>query len=458
MTAIASSAGSDSSRIADDSAASVDIIASLIGCTPQAIAKGLCFRSIKTNEEVVVVPNTKVQACDARDALSKALYGRVFDWIVARINESFTTSASQQKNFIGILDIFGFEFFDVNSFEQLCINYANEMLQNQFNAFVFQLEQIEYGAEGIPWSYIEFFDNKPCLEAIGGKSGSVLACLDEECLVPAGSDGGFCAKVRAIKNKFLKAPPKNQASFTVCHYAGEVEYANTGFLDKNRDALAPDISDMLAASTSSFVADLFPSAKREKRGSVVAGAKRGGGGAGATAGKKGQMSQPTLGAQFQKSLLALMDVIVKTQPHYVRCITPNSHKKAGEINNARVVQQLQCSGVIEAVRVTRAGFPSRFLYDDFVQRYRVISPPACAADSRQSCAALLGAAGLELGAAVQMGKTKLFLKLSAVDLLDKRRAVALGVFATKFNRCVRGWLCRVKVRKWRASVAALSWF
>ena len=449
MVAISSSAGSDSSSIAEASAASVDIIASLIGCTPQAISKGLCFRSIKTNEEIVVVPNTKLQACDARDALSKALYGRVFDWIVARINESFTTSASQQKNFIGILDIFGFEFFDINSFEQLCINYANEMLQNQFNAFVFQLEQVEYAAEGIPWSYIEFFDNKPCLDAIGGKSNSVLACLDEECLVPAGSDSGFCNKVRAIKSKFLKAPPKHQSSFTVCHYAGEVEYVNVGFLDKNRDSLALDISDMLAASSSSFVADLFPSAKREKRSSVASGAK-------ASGAKKSQMSQPTLGAQFQKSLLALIDIIVKTQPHYVRCITPNSHKKSGEINNARVVQQLQCSGVIEAVRVTRAGFPSRFLYDDFVRRYRVISPSSCVADNRQSSAALLAAAGLEAGASVQMGKTKVFLKLAAVDSLDKHRVAALGVFATKFNRCVRGWLCRVRVRKWRAGVAAAS--
>lgn len=446
MVAISSSAGSDSSNIAEASAASVDIVASLIGCNPQSISKALCFRSIKTNEEIVVVPNTKVQASDARDALSKALYGRLFDWIVARINESFITSASQQKNFIGILDIFGFEFFESNSFEQLCINYANEMLQNQFNSFVFQLEQIEYGAEGIPWSFIEFFDNKPCLDAIGGKGSSVLACLDEECIVPAGSDSGFCSKVRAIKNKFLKAPPKHQGSFIVCHYAGEVEYSNTGFLDKNRDSLASDISDMLAASTSAFVADLFPSAKK-KRGSV----------AGAASGaKKGQMSQPTLGAQFQKSLLALMDVIVKTQPHYVRCITPNSHKKAGEINNARVVQQLQCSGVIEAVRVTRAGFPSRFLYNDFIMRYRVISPSSCTADCKQSCSAVLAAAGLEVGQSIQMGKTKLFLKLSALDCLDKHRALALGIFATKFNRCVRGWLCRVKIRKWRINTAALS--
>jgi myosin-5 len=226
MVAVSSSAGSDSSTIAEASTASVANVASLIGCTPLAIAKALCFRSIKTNEETVVVPNTKVQASDARDALSKALYGRLFDWIVARINESFTASASQQKNFIGILDIFGFEFFETNSFEQLCINYANEMLQNQFNAFVFQLEQKEYAAEDIPWSFIEFFDNKPCLEAIGGKSGSVLACLDEECLVPAGNDSGFCNKVRAIKNKFLKAPPKNQAAFIVCHYAGTLQTPN----------------------------------------------------------------------------------------------------------------------------------------------------------------------------------------------------------------------------------------
>jgi len=224
---------------------------------------------------------------------------------------------------------------------------------------------------------IEFFDNKPCLEAIGGKGGSVLACLDEECLVPAGSDSGFCSKVRAIKNKFLKAPPKNQASFTVCHYAGEVEYTSFGFLDENRDSSASDVSEMLTASTSSFISGLFPSAKREKRGSVKS----------AAGAKKGQMSQPTLGAQFQKSLLALMDIIVKTQPHYVRCITPNSHKKPGEVNNARVVQQLQCSGVIEAVRVTRAGFPSRFLYSDFIKRYRVISPASCNADATQSCLA-----------------------------------------------------------------------
>ena len=229
-----------------------------------------------------------------------------------------------------------------------------------------------------------------------------------------------------------------------------MEYINSGFLDKNRDSLASDISDMLTSSTSLFVADLFPSAKREKRASITAGGKAGA--------KKGQMSQPTLGAQFQKSLLALMDIIVKTQPHYVRCITPNSHKKAGEINNARVVQQLQCSGVIEAVRVTRAGFPSRFIYDDFIKRYRVVRPSACAADARQSCAALLAAAGLEVGASIQMGKTKLFLKLAAVDCLDKHRATALGVYATKFNRCVRGWLCRLNIRKWRVSTAALSCF
>ena len=193
----------------------------------------------------MTVNYSREQAETARDALLKAIYGKIFQWLIERVNLSLNrkdiTETEHRKEIssscemqIGILDIFGFESFDVNGFEQFCINYANEKLQLQFNNFVFKLEQDEYKRENIPWAHIGFNDNQPCIDVIEGWPAGILATLDEECKVPRGSDNGFVAKARAINNPHIKGPKTSVEVFTVVHYAGSVSYNSKGFLERNK--------------------------------------------------------------------------------------------------------------------------------------------------------------------------------------------------------------------------------
>jgi myosin-5 len=240
--------------------------AELVAIEPADLSHALCTRRLVTRDDVVTVPLNREQSGDSRDALAKALYGKLFSWLVERCNEKLVDDSASTA-FVGILDIFGFEQFQTNSFEQLCINYANERLQQQFNWDIFKAEQAEYEAEGIEWQAIEFVDNQECLDLIDKKSSmGLLHLLDEECKIQRGTDEKFAQKARQThaEHKDFDAPKGDQLTFAVKHYAGCVAYLCSGFREKNKDTLHQDLAAVMQQSQAEVVLALFPSEAPER--------------------------------------------------------------------------------------------------------------------------------------------------------------------------------------------------
>ncbi|CAM9751488.1 unnamed protein product, partial [Ectocarpus sp. 12 AP-2014] len=301
------------------------------------------------------------QAYDARDALAKAFYGQLFNWLVATINSHINCDRKEVKASVGVLDIFGFECFEHNSFEQLCINYTNETLQQQFNQFVFKMEQKEYSKEGIEWSFVEFPDNQDCLDLIEGKKKGLLTMLDDECRMGIrGTDANYASRLykeHAETERFdADSAMRTKLCFAVKHYAGQVEYHVETFCDKNKDELPKESDELFASSTNDFVVNLFApaGAKKAKTKGKKPAAPKPKKDASGVAGLK-----PTVGTQFKDQLHNLMDMIRDTRPHYIRCIKPNDNAEPDEVSRVRVMEQLRYGGVLEAVRVARSGYPVR---------------------------------------------------------------------------------------------------
>jgi myosin-5 len=292
------------------------------------------------------------QASFARDALGKFIYGRMFDWLVQRVNRSMGSSDTTGLSFIGILDIFGFEIFQHNSFEQLCINFTNERLQQHFNNNTFKLEEKLYMREGIQFQHIEFIDNQPMLDLITKRPVGVLPLLDEELVVPKGSDLTFLAKLKAEQkdNRVFRELMREPTHFVIVHYAGEVQYNVQDFLEKNRDTLSNDLESALFSSQMPLLRTLFPAdqkmSSKDKRSS--------------------------LSKQFQSQLADLMTELSSTEPHYIRCIKPNSEKRPRTFTTRNCLDQLTYSGVFEAVAIRKKGFPFRLSHGEFVERYDCI--------------------------------------------------------------------------------------
>lgn len=372
----------------------------LFGIDPKETQKRLTTKLLKSGRDIIEQPLTRKMAEYGRDAMLKFIYECLFTWLVGLINLSLSSKdqlrqQQQQQQpppvlksptskkpiidepqFIGILDIYGFENFKTNSFEQFCINYANEVLQQQYNQHVFKLEQEEYIREGIDWTFIEYSDNQPVIDIIEKKPIGILSLLDEECRMPKGSDKSWCSKLYeqllspgsgTIKRKsnisnlnindfsvFRRPKINYQSSFCIGHYAEEVTYDVDTFLEKNRDTIAEEQSDLLRKSHvigCIFEDPLLPISTRPK--------------------PKTKQSA-TVGYQFRGSLAALIKTLNDTEPHYIRCIKPNDEKKAFEFNEERAVQQLKACGVYETIRISNNGFPSRWLYKDFAKRYCVL--------------------------------------------------------------------------------------
>ena len=358
------------------------------GVNVDVLGKALTTREIRIRgqEKIFAVQDTK-QATDAAAALAKFAYSRMFDWLVERVNKSMGGSSGAQSGmlFIGILDIFGFEIFKHNSFEQLCINFTNEMLQQHFNNNTFKLEEQVYRSEGIKFEHIDFIDNEPMIELITGKRIGVLSILDEELIVPGGSDAGFMAKLKEeqARNPVYVPDSKVRTNFGIKHYAGVVVYDGNGFLEKNRDMLYLDLIEMLQSSTSSFINLLYPpdmevTAKDRKS---------------------------SLSRQFQGQLSHLMKQLYRTEPHYIRCIKPNEHKKPLNFVAQNCFEQLTYSGVFEAVAIRKQGYPFRLSHSDFAERYSKICTGISASAPRDKCAAVIKKLKLN-EENVRIGKTR----------------------------------------------------
>ncbi|KAF7651726.1 hypothetical protein LDENG_00106440, partial [Lucifuga dentata] len=426
----------------------------LLGVELQQMEHWLCHRKLVTASETYVKSMSSKQATNARDALAKHIYARMFDWIVEHINRALQTS-SKQHSFIGVLDIYGFETFEMNSFEQFCINYANEKLQQQFNSHVFKLEQEEYMKEQIPWTLIDFYDNQPCIDLIEARLG-VLDLLDEECKVPKGTDQNWAQKLykQHSGSAHFKKPRMSNTSFIIIHFADKVEYQCEGFLEKNRDTVYEEQINILKASEFQLVADLFHEKEdrtpsKSSRVNVRAMKQ--------TPKTPNREHRKTVGHQFRSSLHLLMETLNATTPHYVRCIKPNDFKEAFSFDSRRAVQQLRACGVLETIRISAAGYPSRWTYPDFFSRYRVLMRKSdmAIADKKLVCKNLLETLIMEPDM-FQFGKNKIFFRAGQVAYLEKLRADKFRSACIKIQKTVRGWLQRIKYHKIRKSVINLQ--
>uniref|UniRef100_A0A673KXG7 Unconventional myosin-Vb n=1 Tax=Sinocyclocheilus rhinocerous TaxID=307959 RepID=A0A673KXG7_9TELE len=428
----------------------------LLGIEQEQMEHWLCRRKLVTTAETYVKNMSHAQAVNARDALAKHIYAHLFDWIVEHINKALHTS-TKQHSFIGVLDIYGFETFEINSFEQFCINYANEKLQQQFNSHVFKLEQEEYMKEQIPWTLIDFYDNQPCIDLIEAKLG-ILDLLDEECKVPKGTDQNWAQKLygKHSNSGHFEKPRMSNRSFIVVHFADKVEYQCDGFLEKNRDTVYEEQINILKASQFQLVADLFhdgkdsgPPTSKSSKINVRA----------AKPVPKGHNREhrKSVGTQFRNSLHLLMETLNATTPHYVRCIKPNDYKESFVFDSRRAVQQLRACGVLETIRISAAGYPSRWTYPDFFSRYRVLMTrkDMTIGDKKQVCKNLLETL-IKDPDKFQFGKTKIFFRAGQVAYLEKLRADKFRFACIKIQKTVRGWLQRIRYRKIRKSAITLQ--
>ncbi|KAL5702572.1 Myosin-6 [Ranunculus cassubicifolius] len=411
----------DSSEPKDDTSKfHLRTAAELFMCDVKALEDSLCKRVIVTRDETITKWLDPESAAQSRDALAKTVYSRLFDWLVDKINSSLGQDP-ESKTLIGVLDIYGFESFKTNSFEQFCINLTNEKLQQHFNQHVFKLEQEEYTKEEINWSYIDFVDNQDVLDLIEKKPGGIIALLDEACMFPRSTHETFAQKLyQTFKNnkRFVK-PKLSRTDFTICHYAGDVTYKTDLFLDKNKDYVVAEHQALLCASSCSFVSSLFPPLSDSSKSSKFS----------------------SIGSRFKLQLQQLLETLSTSEPHYIRCVKPNNLLKPGIFENSNVLQQLRCGGVMEAIRISCAGYPTRKPFVEFVDRFGILAPDVLdgSFDEVTASKRLLEKMGLE---GYQVGKTKVFLRAGQMAELDTRRTDVLGKSACIIQRKIRSYLSR----------------
>uniref|UniRef100_A0A8C2B0Y7 Myosin motor domain-containing protein n=1 Tax=Cyprinus carpio TaxID=7962 RepID=A0A8C2B0Y7_CYPCA len=438
-----------------DGTEEADKISYLLGLNSADMLKALCYPRVKVGNEFVTKGQTVPQVYNSVSALSKSIYERMFLWMVIRINQMLDTK--QQRNFfIGVLDIAGFEIFDFNSMEQLCINFTNEKLQQFFNHHMFVLEQEEYKKEGIVWEFIDFgMDLAACIELIEKPMG-IFSILEEECMFPKATDTSFKNKLYDQHlgkcNAFQKPKPakgKAEAHFSLVHYAGTVDYNISGWLDKNKDPLNESVVQLYQKSSVKLLATLYPPVVEETGG------KKGG--------KKKGGSMQTVSSQFRENLGKLMTNLRSTHPHFVRCLIPNESKIPGLMENHLVIHQLRCNGVLEGIRICRKGFPSRILYGDFKQRYKVLNasviPEGQFIDNKKASEKLLGSIDVDHDQ-YRFGHTKVFFKAGLLGTLEEMRDEKLAALVTMTQAVCRGYLMRrefVKMTERRESIYTIQY-
>uniref|UniRef100_A0A668VWU0 Myosin heavy chain 7 n=1 Tax=Oreochromis aureus TaxID=47969 RepID=A0A668VWU0_OREAU len=432
-----------------DGTEDADKSAYLMGLNSADLIKGLCHPRVKVGNEWVTKGQNVQQVYYAIGALAKAVYERMFLWMVVRINQSLDTKQPRQY-FIGVLDIAGFEIFDFNTFEQMCINFTNEKLQQFFNHHMFVLEQEEYKKEGIEWTFIDFgMDLQACIDLIEKPMG-IMSILEEECMFPKASDATFKAKLydnhlgkssNFQKPRVVKGKP--EAHFALIHYAGTVDYNINNWLVKNKDPLNETVVALYQKSTVKLLATLFANYAGADSAQESGGKGKGG------SKKKGSSFQ-TVSALHRENLNKLMTNLRSTHPHFVRCIIPNETKTPGAMENPLVMHQLRCNGVLEGIRICRKGFPNRILYGDFKQRYRILNPAAIPEgqfiDSRKGAEKLLGSLDIDHNQ-YKFGHTKVFFKAGLLGQLEEMRDDRLSLIITGIQARSRGLLARVEFQK-----------
>uniref|UniRef100_A0A3Q4HKD0 Unconventional myosin-VIIa-like n=1 Tax=Neolamprologus brichardi TaxID=32507 RepID=A0A3Q4HKD0_NEOBR len=399
----------------------------LLEVDPKALGKGLTQRSFQTAREHVTKSLTSAQAMDGRDAFVKGIYGRLFIWIVEKINSAIYKPPDEEneaKQSIGLLDIFGFENFSKNSFEQLCINFANEQLQQFFVKHVFKLEQDEYARENIVWKHIDYQDNQRTLDVLASKSMNLLSLIDEESNFPKATDATLLQKMNQYHEKGgIYLPPKNnyETQFGIEHFAGKVFYDSQGFLEKNRDTLSSDLIKMLEKSTNKLLKQVFCNDLKSTSGTFY---------------------HSTILITIT-SLDSLMKTLTACQPYFIRCIKPNDFKKPMLFDRELCMRQLRYSGMMETIRIRKAGYPVRYTFDEFLTRYRVLlrtsicDPKTVKGDWKT-------------------GKTKIFLKDHHDTMLEVERIKQLNVKALLIQKVLRGYKYRKEFLRKRSAAIVIQ--
>ncbi|OLQ19023.1 Myosin head (motor domain) family protein [Cryptosporidium hominis] len=404
---------SDAPKVRDDQMDSFNSAYKLLKLDPNELLNVFQWKKLKDPEtgRIIRMPVSLEAAFQTRDSMAKAIYSKLFDWLVFRINKSMTNGLMNnnsgggigqdilsKKNFsgrsIGLLDIYGFEVFDCNSFEQFCINFSNEKLQQQFNHQMFQEEQQVYEGEGIDWTRIDFIDNKVIIDSLEKKPNGIFPLLDSECLMPQGSDSSFLNKILKFSgdsnkthnsNQIIYKPSKmSNSSFAVSHYAGPVIYDTRGFLEKNRDQLHSDVTDLLKLSESCLIIELFDSRQSNENLAKRSSISRSGTGIKLSEDQSSNANSNTINrpkgilvtvsGAFRDQLNGLIETLNSTSPSYIRCIKPNSRKAVHEFDSLDVLRQLRCAGMLESIRIRRSGYSVRRKFKDFYNRYKILYP------------------------------------------------------------------------------------
>ncbi|KAI0290485.1 myosin 5 [Russula brevipes] len=466
-----------------------------IGVDKAEFKKWTVKKQITTRTEKIVTALNAAQATVVRDSVAKFVYVCLFEWLVAIVNESLAGENGEAEKraemFIGVLDIYGFEHFQKNSFEQFSINYANEKLQQEFNAHVFKLEQEEYVKEQINWKFIEFSDNQPCIDVIEGKLG-VLALLDEESRLPAGTDASFLQKLYAQITKpgtkdVFKKPRFGNTAFTIAHYALDVTYEAEGFLEKNRDTVPDEHMALLATTKNTFLREVLDAALAStkspespmahspavsdtsgasRRQSLIPDPGRTSLVNSATSSKRpgAAARKPTQASIFKASLASLMETLGITNVHYIRCIKPNEQKEAWKFVPQQVLGQLRACGVLETIRISCAGYPTRWTYEEFAERYYMLVPSSQWGPMIQNME-LNGLCSLILDRTIndpdkyQNGKTKIFFRAGMLAALETLRSDRLNAMVTVVQKNMRRHMCMKRYREMRvAAIKIQTWW
>ncbi|GLG95326.1 Myosin-VIIa [Gryllus bimaculatus] len=434
---------SDQATLPDNTVAQK--VAHLLGLSITEMTKAFLKPRIKVGRDFVTKAQTKEQVEFAVEAISKACYERMFRWLVNRINRSLDRTKRQGASFIGILDMAGFEIFELNSFEQLCINYTNEKLQQLFNHTMFILEQEEYQREGIEWKFIDFgLDLQPTIDLIDKPMG-IMALLDEECWFPKATDKSFVEKLvsaHSVHPKFMKTDFRGVADFSVIHYAGRVDYSAAQWLMKNMDPLNENVVSLLQASQDPFVVHIWKDAEivgmaQQALTDTQFGART----------RKGMFR--TVSQLYKEQLAKLMATLRNTNPNFVRCIIPNHEKRAGKIDAPLVLDQLRCNGVLEGIRICRQGFPNRIPFQEFRQRYELLTPnviPKGFMDGKKACENMINALELDPNL-YRVGQSKIFFRAGVLAHLEEERDYKITDLIVNFQAFCRGYLARRNFHK-----------
>jgi|MDSY01.1.fsa_nt_gb hypothetical protein len=432
--------------------APLETAAKLFQVEAAELEEQLISKNIGTHS-VVRVPYTVEEACNARDVMAKHTYGRLFDWLIKMLNrglgatENGNVATTRRSSLgadlvVGVLDIFGFEFFETNSFEQLCINLTNEKLQFHFNEHIFVLELQTYEDEGIDVKRVTFDTNEPTLELLEGKPSGIFSLLDEEVKIGArGKDDNFLSKIlqaHGAHQNFERPKPKQKDSrlcFNIRHYAATVAYNVTNFVIKNRDELLIGLKDVGHTSKNDVMVAIFPVEHRPSR---------------VERGKKKQAT--TLGQVFRTQLSKLMAALGECEPHFVRCIKPNHDKLSGQFNSEMVVSQMRCAGLLEVCRIRKMGFPVRLLTETFFERYSMLDPAATSASEMLESLTQQGSITVD-GYAI--GTTKIFLRDAFRDHLESLRDDCLMSIVIRIQRTGRRFVVRKRYLVHLRTVAKL---